>query len=120
MLPSGIYEQVINKIIRSKLNSDENIIIADSIDKEEAAKILAQYFEEILETALENLKENGGDIFKQIELCNKLLEVIEAETKDNFMKNFIVDENAKLLMAYIRKKDNIHAVNDKGSIPNSV
>jgi len=116
MLPSGIYEQVINRIIRSKLNSDENIVITDSIDKEEAAKILAQYFEEILETALENLKENGGDIFKQIELCNKLLEVIEAETKDNFMKNFIVDENAKLLIAYIRKKDNIHAVNDKISI----
>jgi len=116
MLPSGIYEQVINRIIRSKLNSDENIVITDSIDKEEAAKILAQYFEEILETALENLKENGGDIFKQIELCNKLLEVIEAETKANFMKKFIVDENAKLLIAYIRKKDNIHAVNDKISI----
>ena len=44
MLPSGIYEQVINRLISSELNCDENIIKTESINSEEAAKILAQYF----------------------------------------------------------------------------
>ena len=104
MLPSGIYEQVINRLISSELNCDENIIKTESINSEEAAKILAQYFRELLEEGLENLKDNGGNILKQIELCNKLVDVIAAETNTDFIKKLMIDEQAELLIAYLQKE----------------
>lgn len=112
MLPSGIYEQVINRLISSELNCDENIIKTESINSEEAAKILAQYFRELLEEGLENLKDNGGNILKQIELCNKLVDVIAAETNTDFIKKLMIDEKAELLIAYLQKRNNIHAINE--------
>ena len=112
MLPSGIYEQVINRLISSELNCDENIIKTESINSEEAAKILAQYFRELLEEGLENLKDNGGNILKQIELCNKLVDVIATETNADFIKKFMIDEKAELLIAYLQKRNNIHAINE--------
>ena len=116
MLPYGIYEQVINKLISSELNYEDNIVITDSINKEEASQILAQYFKDILEKGLQILKDSGGDISQQIELCNKLVNVIASETNENFIKDFIVDKKAELLMAYLQKKNNIYAINDNINI----
>ena len=89
----------------------KNIIKTESINSEEAAKIRT-YFRELLEEGLENLKDNGGNILKQIELCNKLVDVIATETNADFIKKFMIDEKAELLIAYLQKRNNIHAINE--------
>lgn len=120
MLPPGIYEQVINKLMNSQLNTEENIVKTEQIDKEEASKILSRYFSEILEKGLENLKDSGGDISKQIELCNKLVNIIADETDETFINDLKVDERAEQLMAYLEKKNTIHAVDSNAEITRPV
>ncbi len=67
---SGIYEQLINKLISSKLNDldkDAFYIKETSIDKNEAARIFSQYLSEVIRFAL-NLISGDDSIEKQIEL----------------------------------------------------
>jgi HKD family nuclease len=116
MLPSGIYEQVINKLINSQLNTEENIVKTEHIDSEEASKILSRYFSEILEKGLDNLKDSGGDISKQIELFNKLVSMIANETDESFINDLTVDKRAEQLMAYLEKMNSIHAVDSNAEI----
>ena len=120
MLTPGIYEQVINKLINSQLNTEENIVKTEQIDKEEASKILSKYFSEILEKGLDNLKDSGGDLSKQIELCNKLVNIIANETEETFINDLKVDERAEQLMAYMEKKNTIHALNGNTEITRPV
>lgn len=120
MLTPGIYEQVINKLMNSQLNTEENIVETEQIDNEEASKILSRYFSEILEKVLENLKDSGGDISKQIELCNKLVNIIADETGETFINDLKVDERAEQLMAYLVKKNTIHAVDKNAEITRPV
>lgn len=93
-----------NKLMNSQLNTEENIVKTEQIDKEEASKILSRYFSEILEKGLENLKDSGGDISKQIELCNKLVNIIADETDETIINDLKVDERAEQLMAYLGKR----------------
>jgi hypothetical protein len=120
MLPPGIYEQVINKLMNSQFNTEENIVKTEQIDKEEASKILSRYFSEILEKGLDNLKDSGGDLSKQIELCNKLVNIIANETDETFINDLKVDERAEQLMAYLEKKNTIHAVDSNAEITRPV
>lgn len=49
---TGIYEQVINRIIDEelkKINPDQNIIKTANIDPAEAQHVLAEYLEQVIE-----------------------------------------------------------------------
>jgi len=75
MKEQGLYEQLINKLISSKLNSlDRNTyyIKESPIDKSEASRLLSQYLTEVIRFALSHI--TGEDsIEKQIELSNRII-----------------------------------------------
>ncbi len=113
-LPFGIYEQVLNQIITEKLrlNSEDEAVL-ENIDEEEASKVLSKYISEVVEKGLANIKDNGGGIQKQIQLCNDLIQLIVRITESNYYTELSIDNQAKLLVALLKKKDSIHAVNEK-------
>jgi superfamily II DNA or RNA helicase len=103
----GLYEQLINKLILSKLNElDRNkfLIKETEIDKSEAARVLSQYLAEIIRFAL-NLISGDNSIDKQIELSNKIILLLRAELKDEKFDDDLIATEAKILSAIFSKID---------------
>ena len=116
-LPFGIYEQVLNQLIAEKLNlNSEYEAMLEGIDEEEASKILARYISDVVEKGLANIKDNGSGIKKQIQLCNELIHHINETTESNIYKDLLIENQAKLLVALLKKKETVNALNEKISI----
>ena len=83
MLPPGLYEQVINTALNRELLEipDARKSVAP-IDKAEASKVLAQYLADVVQKGLENVLDNGGNITDQVDLANRIVSLIEQETKE--------------------------------------
>ena len=82
-MQNGLYEQLINKLILSKLNSLDRTtfyIKENEIDKNEASKVLSQYLITVIQVAL-NLISGDDSIEKQIELSNKIIFLLKTEFK---------------------------------------
>lgn len=69
MLKPGLYEQVINKELSSKLDKSQQLIDKKNIDKSEAPQILSGYLSEIIEKKLSRLV--GDNIDRQLDLAIK-------------------------------------------------
>src|SRR5215213_2973002 len=101
MKQQGLYEQIINKLISTKLNSlDKNdfYIKETAIDKYEAARILSQYLSEVIRFAL-NLISGENSIEKQIELSNKIIFLLQNELKSETFDDDLIATEAKILTA---------------------
>ena len=98
MLKPGLYEQIIDSAMGVSLDQpqvqDEFFIDKAAIDKAEASGLLAKYVSEIVQKGLDNLKDNGGDIQRQIAFVNKIIGEIFKETGDSDFKNMSVDKRA--------------------------
>lgn len=116
MLPEGLYEQVISKVLDKKLSEDNGIKYdVEQIDNAEAPSILSKYIAEIAEKGL--MQVQGDDISGQISLANKIISVITEATGDDEFDGSSVEEKAQQLLAVVKKKNNIAAVTDKIDIP---
>ncbi len=107
MLQQGLYEELINKVITSKLdalNRNEYYIKESTIDKKEASRILSQYLIEIIRFAL-NLISGDNSIEKQIELSNKIIFLLRTELKDEIFDNDVIGTEARILSAIFKKID---------------
>jgi len=78
MLKEGIYEQLINSFINSELAelSDNKFIEKSRVGSDEAARLLSLYLNEIIEKSLENIKNQGKGLERQLELVNRILDSI--------------------------------------------
>jgi len=106
MLHPGLYEQVINNALTRELAeiSEARKAVAP-IDKAEASKVLAQYLADVIQKGLDNVLDNGGDISAQIELSNRIVNLIQSTTKEPDFAALGVDERAEQLFALLRKAD---------------
>lgn len=107
MTQNGIYEQLITKLVASKLNNlDRNkfYIKESEIDKSEAARVLSQYLVEVIRLAL-SLISGDESIEKQIELSNKIIFLLRAELKDEEFDEDLIATEAKILSAIFSKID---------------
>ena len=106
-MQQGLYEELINKIISSKLNDldrNEYFIKESTIDKKEASRVLSQYLSEIIRFAL-NLISGDDCIEKQIELSNKIISLLRTELEDEAFENDLIATEAKILSAIFKKVD---------------
>lgn len=107
MQEQGIYEQLINRLISSKLNEiDRNAfyIKETAIDKHEAARILSQYLSGVIRFAF-NLFSEPESIEKQIDLSNKIIFLLRNELKDERFDDDLIVLEAKILSAIFQKID---------------
>ena len=107
MIQQGLYEQLVTKLISSKLNELEKNsfdIKEIEIDKTEAAKVLSQHLVGIFRFAL-NLISGDDSIEKQIELSNKIILLLQTELKDEKFEEDLIKSEAKILTAIFSKID---------------
>jgi len=103
----GLYEQLINKLIESKLkNIDKNVFYIQEaeIDKNEASKILSQYVSNVIRFAL-SLISGENSIEKQIELSNKIIGLLQSEIRSENFDEDLIEAKAKILTAVFSKVD---------------
>ncbi len=103
----GIYEQLINKVIKEKLNTiknDQFFWKNKKIEKAEASIILSQYLSKLIKHAL-NLINSKNSIEKQIELSNKIILLLKKEIDKYDFNNELIDFEANLLTAIFPKID---------------
>ncbi len=107
MFELGIYEQLINKLLQSKLfeiNTDKFYINRTKLDKEEAAQYLSRYMANLIQFALSHFTKESS-VEKQIELCNKIIYLLRDEIdKKDFSEDLIL-ESGELLNAIFKKID---------------
>jgi len=106
-MQQGLYEQLINKLISSKLNDlDRNtyFIKKTPIDKSEASKFLSQYLIEVIRFAL-NLITGENCIEKQIELSNNIIKLLRDELSKEEFNEDLIETEAKILSAIVKKID---------------
>ncbi len=107
MIQEGLYEQLINKLVQSKLKDldRKNFYIKETeIDKKEASRVLSQYLVEIIHFGLNQIS-GENCIEKQIELSNKIILLLKTELKnEEFDADLIVTE-AKILSAIFSRMD---------------
>jgi len=109
----GLYEQLINKLISSKLeylDRDTYFIKSTIIDKQEAAKILSRYLISLIQCGLSLI---NGDIEKQIEVSNKIIRLLRDEINEEDFEEDIIDTQGNILSAIINKIDSGIADFDK-------
>ena len=107
MLNQGIYEQLINKLILSKLqeiNQDEFFVKESIVEKSEAAKVLSQYLSEVINYAF-GLITNENSIEQQIDISNKIIMLLKDELKNVDFDDDLISVNGKILKAIFSKID---------------
>lgn len=101
MFELGLYEQLINKLISIKLSTlekDKFYVKETLLDKEEAAQYLSRYLSSIIQVGLNALpKENSVE--KQIELCNKIINLLKNELNDEDFEESLIDTRGRILNA---------------------
>lgn len=104
MLHPGLYEQVINNALTRELAEiPEARKAVAPIDKAEASKVLAQYLADVIQKGLDNVLDNGGDISAQIELSNRIVNLIQSTTKEPDFAALGVDRRAEQLLHFCEK-----------------
>ncbi|MDO9275217.1 MAG: DUF3427 domain-containing protein [Lutibacter sp.] len=105
MNQNGIYEQLITKLVSSKINDldkDKFYIKQNEIDKNEAARLFSQYLSEVIRFAL-NLISGDDSIEKQIELSNKIIFLLKKELNNNEFDEDLIATEARILSAIFSK-----------------
>ena len=106
MLQPGLYEQVINHQLDTELSAVAEARKSTApIDKAEASKVLSQYLSEVIESGLDNVRDNGGDLSAQIALTNQIVRLIQNTTKEADFAAMGVAQRAEQLLALLRESD---------------
>lgn len=114
-LELGLYEQLINKLLSNKLQSveeDRFFIKTTVLDKEEASRYLSLYLSETIQFALNEIKGDDRQL-KQIELTNKIIQLLITELPNLDLTSNILEDEGKILQAVFSKLDSPFA--DLGS-----
>ena len=116
ILHNGIYEQVINKALDRELAATDKFSQTAPIDAAEAAKVLAKYVAAVVEKGLENVQDNGGDVNSQVELVNRIVSTIIAETSEAGFDELSVGSRAEQLLALLDRQNSMFALDEKAEI----
>jgi superfamily II DNA or RNA helicase len=106
-MQQGLYEQLITKLISSKLetiNKDQFFIKETIIEKSEAAKVLSHYVSEVSNTAL-GLITGDNIVERQIEVSNKIIRLLREELSDTDFNDDLISINGRILNAVFSKID---------------
>ena len=87
MLKQGLYEQVVNTEIKDELRQlPEDSKHIEKIDAAESSSVLTQYLSEVVHKGLDRIA--GDDISAQLNLVNKIVDLISQETAQDDLRDF--------------------------------
>ncbi|MDW5300721.1 MAG: phospholipase D-like domain-containing protein [Sedimentibacter sp.] len=107
-LNNGFYESVINKLVDEEIqkikSKNDKYIDTKEIDKEETSSVISKYMASVINKSLSRI--SGEDKQnKQVEVCNKIINLLIEELKIEDFDEFLINENAELLLAVINNID---------------
>jgi len=108
----GVYEQLINQLISDEIESlpyNQYYIESVPLKRNDAALFLAQYFSKILQTTLGLLKEDKDSAANQIELANKLIQLLSSEIKNQGIEENLLLSEGKILKGVFSKINSPYA-----------
>ncbi len=119
MLPSGLYEQIINLALHAKLDDVQDLLkpSKNKIDSAEAPKILSQYLSQIITLGLKQLDREDQPLDAQVKLANRIIDLIRRETSDPEFQDEVIHEDAEQLLALQPLRDGPLAANPKHELP---
>lgn len=104
MLKQGLYEQVVNTEIKDELRQlPEDSKHVEKIDTAESSSVLTQYLSEVVHKGLDRIA--GDDISAQLNLVNKIVDLISQETAQDDLRDFTVDDEGEQLFALLSCDD---------------
>ncbi|GMQ62163.1 DEAD/DEAH box helicase [Vallitalea maricola] len=119
----GIYEQLINKEIEDKIAHLEELNQGSQkkpLDEAEAHLILSKYIEEVVRKALIFIREDNRtdrkdkrNMVYQIELCNRLIQLLSDNLDLETFNNYKVSETSELLLSIYSTLNTASALDDK-------
>ena len=128
MISTGIYEQIVNTKINnelSKLDPDQYDIKLDTLDAEDARRILTIYISYFIQQGLRCIRdkfksnEERESLIAQIRLCNEIvMEVAEYVKEPDFKDNLIL-EKGEVLTSLYEKMNSARAIASRSSIAHS-
>lgn len=94
-LKKGLYEQVINRELNEEIKKNiENVdIYKEIIDQTDSSRILSTYLSYIVNKGLNYYKSSNEDVFKQIEITNRLINLLSNTIEDTDFENYMINEN---------------------------
>ena len=108
-LNNGFYKSVINKLIEEEIQKletqKENYIHKKDIDKEEGSSVLSKYMSTVINKSLNRI--SGEDkLNEQIDICNKIIDLLINDLNLEDFDEFLSNENAKFLFVFLNSIDN--------------
>ena len=96
MLKTGIYEQIVNQKIQKELSDvPEEQKYLEKIDQAEASRILSQYVAEVIRRGMDQLGEGHESLEKQVELSNRIIDLIGDYTEGQNTEDQLSAEEAQ-------------------------
>jgi len=108
---TGLYEQLINKLVTNKLNSidcEKYHISETPLDKEEASLYLSHYLAETIKYALNEIKDKDRPL-KQIEISNKIIMLLADELKNVELTENLIENEGRILEAIFSKSNFLYS-----------
>lgn len=101
----GIYESIINKQLSKKIEEykEELDLLTEDMDGVQASNIISTYLSFIMKKGLNYYNKNKEEIFKQIEIANKIIEEFSEQIKDTEFVEYKIDED-KILKGIFDKQ----------------
>ena len=100
MQQTGIYEQLITKLIQSRLNREKFYVGERQLNSTEASVWLSRFLSNVLEFAIDSVPSGNDRLQAQIELSNQLLMWLKGQIQDNgFLEENLLDSQGKILTA---------------------
>ncbi len=106
-METGLYEQLINKLIANKLDALEKEAFHVNkvlLDKQEAAKYLGSYLMRVIRYALNEVEQDDRPM-RQIEISNKIIRLLNQELRHIDLSEDILESEGQILNAVFSKKN---------------
>ncbi|MDI3535940.1 MAG: hypothetical protein PWP16_1882 [Eubacteriaceae bacterium] len=103
MLKAGLYETVLTESLNEELEQADYHQEIASIDKAEAAKIMAKHLAETIENKLKEIGDRQG-LQEQIHFANEMMQILDGDA---------ILEPGQQLMGLVKKENSLYAIDQK-------
>lgn len=120
----GIYDQLINEEIKTKLEkltSQVYSINTEKLDIVEAKTYLSSYISEVTKKALSYIREEkhaneDEALILQIRTCNEIIQLLSSKLEDEDIASLKLEEKGEVLTSIYNKINNVNAIKEKSVI----
>jgi superfamily II DNA or RNA helicase len=117
MLKQGIYEEIITQKLKHELSEIEIKsfdIEKDTLDVEEARKMLSTYISSVTRKALKFVRDNEKDdknaLLQQIRTCNEIITILSERLDDEEFRSMRIEEEGEVLHSVYSKINSVRSL----------